>query len=114
MHDVTRNQGCAIVLVSNDERIEDIADCILWLEDGAIRGRKAEQHSWVRDPVCGMRVDAGTATLTADHGGHQFTFRSRRCFEHFEAEPDRYALLFEQWRAQKRTSSGLIVQSKKS
>lgn len=96
LHDIARDQGCAIVLVSHDERIEDIADRILWLEDGAIRDRKAEPHSWVRDPVCGMRVDEWTATLKVNHNGHRFAFCSRRCLERFEAEPDRYALLFEQ------------------
>ncbi|NOX82915.1 MAG: ATP-binding cassette domain-containing protein, partial [Alphaproteobacteria bacterium] len=54
LHDIARDQGCAVVLVSHDPRIEDVADRLLWLEDGALRDRKTEQHSWVKDPVCGM------------------------------------------------------------
>jgi putative ABC transport system ATP-binding protein len=91
LHDIARDQGCTIVLVSHDQRIEDVADRILWLEDGALRDRKAEAHSWVRDPVCGMRVDEWTALLTVEYSGRRYVFCSRRCHERFEADPQRYA-----------------------
>ena len=90
LHDIARDQGCAIVLVSHDPRVEDVADRLLWLEDGAIRDRKSENHSWVRDPVCGMRVDEWTATLIANHEGKRYVFCSERCVERFKAEPARY------------------------
>jgi putative ABC transport system ATP-binding protein len=91
LHDVARDQGCSVVLVTHDPRVEDVADRILWLEDGALRDRKAEPHSWIRDPVCGMRVDEWTATLSSDHGGKRYVFCSRRCLERFEEEPERYS-----------------------
>jgi putative ABC transport system ATP-binding protein len=92
LHDIARDQGCSVVLVSHDQRIEDVADRILWLEDGALRDRKAEPHSWVRDPVCGMRVDEWTASLFTEHRGQRQVFCSRRCLERFEAEPERYTV----------------------
>jgi len=57
LHDIVRDEGCTVILVTHDPRVEDVADRILWLEDGALRDRKSEPHAWARDPVCGMRVD---------------------------------------------------------
>ncbi len=90
LHDIARDDGCSVVLVTHDPRVEDVADRILWLEDGALRDRKSEQHSWVRDPVCGMRVDEWTATLFTEHDGSRHVFCSQRCLERFEADPGRY------------------------
>lgn len=90
LHDVARDEGCAVVLVTHDPRVEDVSDRILWLEDGALRDRKAEPHTWVRDPVCGMRVDAWTALVSIEHAGRRHVFCSQRCLERFKAEPERY------------------------
>jgi len=76
--------------VSGDPRVEEIADRVLWLEDGALRDRKAEPHQWIRDPVCGMRVDAWTAVWETRHAGTRYVFCSERCRERFERAPDRY------------------------
>jgi YHS domain-containing protein len=91
LHDIARDEGRAIILVTHDPRVEDVADRVMWLEDGAIRDRKAEPHSWVRDPVCGMRVDEWTATLITDYGGEKVVFCSQRCLDRFEANPEAYA-----------------------
>ncbi len=90
LHDIARDEGRAVILVTHDPRVEDVADRILWLEDGALRDRKAEPHAWVRDPVCGMRIDEWTAEVTAEHRGHRYIFCSRRCLERFEAAPEQY------------------------
>jgi putative ABC transport system ATP-binding protein len=90
LHDVARDDGCSVVLVTHDPRVEDVAHRILWLEDGKLRDRKAEAHDWVRDPVCGMRVDVWTATITVEHEGQRYVFCSERCRERFAAEPGRY------------------------
>lgn len=91
LYDIARDESCAVVMVTHDPRVEDVADRILWLEDGALRDRKSEQHSWVRDPVCGMRVDEWTATVFSTHGGQRFVFCSQRCCDRFRANPDHYA-----------------------
>lgn len=90
LYDIARDQGCSVVLVTHDPRVEDVADRILWLEDGALRDRKAERHSWVNDPVCGMRIDEWTASLFAEHQGKRYVFCSRRCLERFESNPERF------------------------
>lgn len=92
LHDVARDEGRAVVIVTHDPRIEDVADRVLWLEDGVLRDRKAEPHAWARDPVCGMRVDEWTAAHTAEHGGRRWVFCSARCRERFAADPIRYAV----------------------
>jgi putative ABC transport system ATP-binding protein len=90
LHDIVRDEGCAVVFVTHDPRVEDVADRILWLEDGALRDRKAETHSWLRDPVCGMRVDEWTANLFAEHAGHRYVFCSNRCLDRFNGHPEQY------------------------
>ena len=91
LYDIARDESCAVVMVTHDPRVEDVADRILWLEDGALRDRKSEQHSWVRDPVCGMRVDEWTATVFATHVGQRVVFCSQRCCDRFLANPEHYA-----------------------
>ena len=90
LHDIARDEGCSVVVVTHDSRIEDIADRVLWLEDGRLRDRKSEVHSWTRDPVCGMRVDEWTAVHFSDRGGRRNAFCSARCLERFEADPEAY------------------------
>ncbi len=91
LHDVARDQGCAVLMVTHDPRVEEIADRILWLEDGRLRDRKQERHSWVIDPVCGMRVDEWTATISSEYRQRKYVFCSARCLQRFKAQPERYA-----------------------
>jgi putative ABC transport system ATP-binding protein len=90
LHDIARDEGRAVILVTHDERVEAVADRVLWLEDGALRDRKAEVHAWAMDPVCGMRVDEWTAEFTADVDSTRYVFCSKRCRERFTADPGRY------------------------
>ena len=88
LHDIARDEGCSVVIVTHDPRVEDIADRVLWLEDGQLRDRKSERHSWATDPVCGMRVDQWTARMFTEHGEYRYVFCSQRCLDRFEAAPD--------------------------
>lgn len=90
LHDIARDEGRSIIMVTHDPRVEEVADRVLWLEDGALRDRKTDTHSWVRDPVCGMRVDEWTATVTTDYEGKKIVFCSQRCLSRFEADPGQY------------------------
>lgn len=93
LHDIARNEGCAVLMVTHDPRVEEIADRVLWLEDGAIRDRKSERHAWVKDPVCGMRVDEWTATVFTEYNDIKYVFCSLRCLERFNKEPEYYKLV---------------------
>ena len=39
------------------------------------------------DPVCGMKVDPGTAAAAWEHDGRTYYFCSTGCFERFRADP---------------------------
>jgi putative ABC transport system ATP-binding protein len=90
LHEIARYEGRSVVLVTHDPRVEDVADRVLWLEDGKLRDRKAEEHSWVRDPVCGMRVDEWTAEVSLELSGKRYVFCSSRCRERFATNPAQF------------------------
>jgi len=92
LHNIARDEGCAVVVVTHDPRAEDVADRILWLEDGALHDRKQEDHAWIHDPVCGMRVDAWTASIKVDHEGKTFVFCSEGCRARFQMQPAEYTI----------------------
>lgn len=96
LHDIARDENRSIVLVTHDPRVEEVADRILWLEDGELRDRKSESHEWVRDPVCGMRVDTWTATLVTEHDGRRYLFCSQRCLARFRDHPQQYVVAADQ------------------
>jgi len=77
--------GRAVIVVSHDQRIREVADRVLWMEDGRIR----DIGHTVRDPVCGMgvEVDRGVAVV---HEGRTFHFCSRGCSLEFQASPERF------------------------
>ena len=91
LHDLARDEGRGVLIVTHDPRVEDVADRILWIEDGVIRDRKQEARAVAHDPVCGMSVDQA-ATLFAADGGPQgrIVFCSQRCLDRFKADPTAY------------------------
>jgi putative ABC transport system ATP-binding protein len=91
LHDIVRDEGKSVLIVTHDPRVEEVADRVLWLEDGAIRDRKREHHDWVRDPVCGMRIDRNTAAHHKSHEGTSYYFCSSRCLERFAGAPLSFA-----------------------
>lgn len=89
--DLAKEEGVSVVVVTHDPRVEDIADRVLWLEDGRIRDRRSEVHTWLRDPVCGMKVDEWTTLLSLEHDGRRYAFCSRQCLDRFQKAPTSYA-----------------------
>jgi putative ABC transport system ATP-binding protein len=55
---LAEEDGRSIVMVSHDDRLREVADRVLWLEDGAF----SELARMATDPVCGMAVDLATAS----------------------------------------------------
>jgi len=49
-----------------------------------------DEHAGNRDPVCGMTVDAETATHRAEHDGRTYVFCSAGCRDAFAHDPSSY------------------------
>jgi putative ABC transport system ATP-binding protein len=69
----------SIVIVSHDQRLREVADRVLWLEDGVFR----EVASMAVDPVCGMQVDRAGPSLDVD--GVTYWFCANGCRDEFRA-----------------------------
>ncbi|MBM4408888.1 MAG: YHS domain-containing protein [Chloroflexi bacterium] len=67
-----------MVIVSHDQRIRDIADRVLWLEDGEFK----DVVTMATDPVCGMAVERERA-VSGQRDGKTLWFCSRGCREEF-------------------------------
>ncbi len=77
--------GRSIVIVSHDDRLREVADRVLWLEDGVFR----ELAGMATDPVCGMAVEQ-TPTLQLHADDREWWFCSDACRADFAAHPDKY------------------------
>jgi putative ABC transport system ATP-binding protein len=75
---IAKEQGRSVVIVSHDQRIRDIADRVLWLEDGVFK----DMVTMATDPVCGMAVER-ERTVSAKRDGETYWFCSRGCREEF-------------------------------
>jgi putative ABC transport system ATP-binding protein len=84
LRQIAKEQGRSVVIVSHDERIKDIADRVLWLEDGQFK----EMVSMATDPVCGMTVEKDKS-LSAEWNGKMYYFCARGCREEFIRETGR-------------------------
>ena len=83
---LAREEGTTVVIVSHDERLREVADRVLWLEDGRLKTLEA----LVRDPVCGMLLDARQAPARLEEAGSPLYFCSRGCRDEYEqARPGR-------------------------
>jgi putative ABC transport system ATP-binding protein len=81
---IAKEQGRSVVIVSHDQRIRDIADRVLWLEDGALK----DIVTMATDPVCGMAVERERSIRT-EREGETFWFCSKGCRSEFLGElPD--------------------------
>jgi len=72
---IAKDEGRSVVIVSHDERLKEIADRVLWLEDG----RFARQDELVNDPVCGMSLARSDARHSIEVEGETYWFCCRGC-----------------------------------
>ena len=77
--------GRSIVMVSHDDRLREVADRVLWLEDGTFR----ELAGMATDPVCHMAVEQDPALHLQVHD-EDWWFCSDACRADFAAHPDKY------------------------
>jgi putative ABC transport system ATP-binding protein len=75
---IAREQRRSVVIVSHDQRIKEIADRVLWLEDGQFKAIL----EMATDPVCGMAVERDKA-ITAEWEGQTFYFCAQGCRDEF-------------------------------
>ncbi len=75
LRSIAKEQGRSVVIVSHDQRIKDIADRVLWLEDGEFK----EMTTMAVDPVCGMSIERERAAASAEVDGVMVYFCSKGC-----------------------------------
>ena len=83
---IAKDQGRSVIIVSHDPRIKEIADRILWLEDGQF----IDMVHMATDPVCGMSVEIEKAPANIEWEGETYYFCAVGCREDFLWEPERY------------------------
>jgi putative ABC transport system ATP-binding protein len=74
----------SVVIVSHDDRLRDVADRVLWLEDG----RFSEVAAMAVDPVCRMQIEAVGPAATWD--ARDWWFCSDACRQEFLSDPERF------------------------
>jgi len=77
--------GRSVVIVSHDQRIKDIADRVLWLEDGEFK----EIVTMAVDPVCGMSVEREKA-FHFSWNGVDYYFCAKGCRDEFANDAEKY------------------------
>jgi putative ABC transport system ATP-binding protein len=90
LRSIAKEHGRSVVIVSHDQRIKDIADRVLWLEDGQFK----EMVSLVTDPVCGMPVERENA-IKMEWEGRQFYFCAKGCRDEFSAALQRSTISYD-------------------
>ena len=82
LRELAKEEGTTVVIVSHDERLREVADRVLWLEDGQFKTVQA----LARDPVCGMLIDPAEAPASIEHDGVTLYFCSQGCRDEFLTE----------------------------
>ena len=82
---IAKEQARSVIIVSHDQRIKEMADRVLWLEDGQFKDRLA----MATDPVCGMALERETAVI-AKRNGQTSYFCSCDCHKSFLEDPQRF------------------------
>ena len=86
LRQIAKDEGRSVVIVSHDQRIKDIADRVLWLEDGQFKNIV----TMATDPVCGMSVEREHA-VSLTHGEATYYFCSRGCSWEFSESPEHFS-----------------------
>jgi len=85
LRDLARQERHSVVVVSHDHRIREIADRVLWLEDGRFK----DMSRLATDPVCGMKVEEEGAPKVVFQGVTYY-FCAPGCAWEFEQDPARF------------------------
>ena len=85
LRDIAVEERRSVIIVSHDDRLKEIADRVLWLEDGAFR----DTTTMTVDPVCGMTVGQG-AGPHFQAAGTAWWFCSAACREEFAGDVEHF------------------------
>ncbi len=86
---IAKEEQRSVIIVSHDQRIKEIADRVLWLEDGEFK----DTVELAVDPVCRMSVDREGAPARVEHNGQVFYFCAQGCKDEFLAAPEKFWVL---------------------
>ncbi|MFQ5832537.1 MAG: ATP-binding cassette domain-containing protein [Candidatus Thorarchaeota archaeon] len=87
LRQTAKEKGKTVIIATHDLRIRDLADRVLWLEDGVLSVRWSKE--FMIDPVCLMLVDR-TTRLTAVYQSKKYYFCNNTCMDEFLRSPDKY------------------------
>lgn len=90
LREVAKERNKAVVVVSHDQRIRDIADRVLWLEDGKFK----ELAKMATDPTCGMQVEQRVENPHLVVGSETYYFCSEGCKQEYAGKKRH---LFKKW-----------------
>ena len=82
LRDLAKEEETTVVIVSHDQRLREVADRVLWLEDGRFKSLEA----LVRDPVCGMLLEPEQAAASAETASGTVYFCALGCRDEFLAD----------------------------
>ena len=96
LRNIAKEQGRSVVIVSHDQRIKDIADRVLWLEDGEFKETVTTIALHVSagvaiDPVCGMSVERENA-ISTEWKGKVYSFCAQGCRDEFANDPQKFVV----------------------
>jgi putative ABC transport system ATP-binding protein len=83
---LAKEEQRSVIIVSHDQRIKEIADRVLWLEDGEFKNIV----EMATDPVCGMALDQTQAPVQTQYDGQVYYFCAAGCRAEFLAAPAQY------------------------
>jgi len=86
LRDIAKQGDRAVIAVSHDQRIREVADRVLWLEDGMFK----DMSVLAIDPVCGMSVEVANARASLQHDGRTYVFCSKGCSWEFQQQPEAF------------------------
>ncbi len=75
LKNVAKNMGKTVLVVSHDQRLTEISDRVLWMEDGHFKDR----GDLATDPNCGASVVEKDDTQKLSYRGKKYLFCSAEC-----------------------------------
>lgn len=81
---IAKEENRSVLIVSHDNRIREVVDRVLWLEDGRFK----EIGQMAIDLVCEMSVEKGRLAL--EYKGRKHYFCSSGCLKEFKENPKKY------------------------